>query len=118
MNYGALNKMGIDTKQALSRFCDNAPMYEKYLMKLTEDQTFAALQQAMQENEYEEAFRLAHTLKSILGNLSINHLLERFTELSDCLRGGMDMERAQELTALLKSEYSLCIEKIKEAHHE
>lgn len=117
MNYLALNEIGIDTQQALSRFCNNAAMYEKYLMKLTEDETFSALQTAMQDKNYEGAFRLAHTIKGVVGNLSVNHLFRQFTELTDCLRNASDIKSAEEIFEALQRDYPLCIEKIKEAHY-
>ena len=51
-------------------------LIRKFTLKFLEDQSYSLLKQALGDNNYEEAFRGAHTLKGVCQNLSfdIGHL--------------------------------------------
>lgn len=48
----------------------------KFTLKFLEDQSYSLLKQALGDNNYEEAFRGAHTLKGVCQNLSFDRLYE------------------------------------------
>lgn len=61
-------------------------MIWKFLFKFLEDKSYGELLTAMQENDYEAAFRAAHTVKGICQNLSLTKLYEISEQLTQALR--------------------------------
>ena len=51
-------------------------LIRKFTLKFIEDQSYPLLKQALGDNNYEEAFRGAHTLKGVCQNLSFDRLYE------------------------------------------
>ena len=58
-------------------------LIRKFTLKFLEDQSYSLLKQALGDNNYEEAFRGAHTLKGVCQNLSFDRLYEVSSELTD-----------------------------------
>ena len=50
-------------------------LIQRFTLKFLEDQSYPLLKQALGDNNYEEAFRGAHTLKGVCQNLSFDRLL-------------------------------------------
>ena len=71
-----LKDMGFDLDDALKRFVNNEALYEKFLVKFSSDPNYSLLVDSVKNCNKEEAFKAAHTLKGVCGNLSINRLLE------------------------------------------
>lgn len=61
-------------------------LIRKFTLKFLEDQSYSLLKQALGDNNYEEAFRGAHTLKGVCQNLSFDRLYEVSYELTELLR--------------------------------
>ena len=61
-------------------------LIRKFTLKFLEDQSYSLLKQALGDNNYEEAFRGAHTLKGVCQNLSFDRLYEVSSELTELLR--------------------------------
>ena len=61
---------------------------QKYVLKFLDDGSFDLLVQSTQAENWEEAFRAAHTIKGICQNLSITRLGDSAARLTDALRGG------------------------------
>ena len=51
-------------------------LIRKFTLKFLEDQSYPLLKQALGDNNYEETFRGAHTLKGVCQNLSFDRLYE------------------------------------------
>ena len=62
---------------------------EMFAMKFLKDGSFAALEEAMEKEDYESAFRATHTLKGVCANLGISKLQAVSSELTEQLRGGV-----------------------------
>ena len=60
---------------------------QKFLMLFLKDTSFSDLENGIRSGNVEEAFRAAHTLKGICGNLSLTKLLALAEELTEALRG-------------------------------
>ena len=74
--FAQLNRMGIDTQQALDRFMGNEALFLSFLCKLPEKLDFSRICQAL-ETEDEETFYLhVHNLKGMAGNLSIEPIFD------------------------------------------
>lgn len=91
-----LKEAGIDTEEALSRMMGNETLFIRILSKLCEDTNYDDLMKGLSSGDLEGAFRAAHTLKGIYGNVSATELFRLFSEQTELLRAG-DMEGAKEL---------------------
>lgn len=97
MNKQILQAAGINYDEGVSRFAGKTELYEKYLKKFVDDASFPQLQDAMEQENYPEAFRQAHTLKGVTGNLSLTPLFEALSPLVEALRGAQNISLAHAL---------------------
>ncbi len=82
-----LQRNGADIKSALRSFMGKEEMYEKYLVKfLAEDPNYDNLMISLENKDYSEAFRCAHTLKGVSINLGLTPLYQSASELTEQLR--------------------------------
>lgn len=86
MDKSTLAKRGIDVDDALNRFMGNQPLYVKCLRQFLEDENYSKLTKALDTQDYEGAFRFAHTPKGVVGNLSLTNLYAAVTPLVESLR--------------------------------
>ena len=63
-------------------------LIRRFALKFLEDQSYIQLKQALENKNYEDAFRGAHTLKGVCQNLSFDRLYEVSHELTELLRDG------------------------------
>lgn len=63
-------------------------LIQKFVLKFLDDASYTALLHSMEEKNYEEAFRAAHTIKGVCQNLGFTKLLASSSELSEALRSG------------------------------
>ncbi|MGN1295115.1 MAG: Hpt domain-containing protein [Bacilli bacterium] len=81
-------KFGGDYKLVLSRLMMDK-MVDRFIRKFLDDQSYNLLITSLNEKNYEEAFRAAHTLKGLCLNLCLDGLLKPVVELTEKLRGGV-----------------------------
>lgn len=60
----------------------------KFLLRFPEDPSFQALKESLGAENYEEAFRAAHTLKGVCQNLGLEKLYQSCSEITEKLRDG------------------------------
>lgn len=83
MNRYKLTKAGVDVNEGLKRLDNDKDFYEELLEKFCSDSHFAELKKAMEAEDSELAFKAAHALKGMAGNLScikLYHVLVPFVE--------------------------------------
>lgn len=78
--------MGSDFEGVLGRMGSEA-MVKRFALKFLDDPSYSNLVKAMEEQNAEEAFRAAHTLKGICLNLGLDRLYKVSAELTERLRG-------------------------------
>ena len=88
-----------DFEDVASRLRTNERI-KKFLVKVLNDTSFDLLCKSVEEENWEEAFRAAHTLKGVCQNLSITKLYKSASLLSDSLREGK--RDNQEIIPMLK----------------
>ena len=71
-------------------------LVQKFVLKFLDDGSYDLLCRSLEEKNYEEAFRAAHTIKGMCQNLSFSLLQESSSQLTEALRGGVTPE-AKEL---------------------
>ena len=89
-------------------------LIRKFTLKFLEDQSYSLLKQALGDNNYEEAFRGAHTLKGVCQNLSFDRLYEVSSELTELLRDTTgDQPGIPETMEKVTEIYEITIDEIK-----
>lgn len=83
--------LGGDFEAVTSRF-PNEKFVQKYLLKFLSDGSYDLLIRSMEEQNYAEAFRAAHTIKGVCQNLSIDKLQASSSRLCEALRNGYTPE--------------------------
>lgn len=86
-------------------------LVQKFILKFLEDGSFDLLCRSLEEKNYEEAFRAAHTIKGICQNLSFTALLASSSSLTEALRFGRILE-AESLAAQVRQDYQKTLEAI------
>jgi chemotaxis protein histidine kinase CheA len=104
-----LIQKGFDVEGTMRRFLNNEPLYIKCMKKFLDDKSFENLKKAYDENNCEECFKHAHTMKGFVSNLGINEMYHLLIPMVEKLRGG-DINVAdelKELEVLYKETYSI-----------
>jgi HPt (histidine-containing phosphotransfer) domain-containing protein len=83
-----LAKWGCDIPSALERFDGDKDLYKECLKIFASDENFDGLKKNMADKNVEEAFKSAHALKGVAGNLSLGILYKNICTVSDSLKAG------------------------------
>lgn len=83
-----LNKLGVNTEEALARFMNNSALYVKMLGKFPAAVKDADVSAHFDAKDYDGAVSAAHTLKGVTGNLSLTPLFTAYTDIVALLRAG------------------------------
>lgn len=97
-----LMESGINYTEAMERFGGNADLYQRLAIKFLNDPHFSALEEALEEGDADQAFREAHSLKGVAGNLSFSKLYDEACRMSDALRNH-DLATAGSLIASMRA---------------
>lgn len=81
-----LEENGADVEATLKRFMGNDAIYLKFLGKFPGDPNYANLGANMEAGNYEEAYKCAHALKGVVGNLGLTPIFENVSVLVEELR--------------------------------
>ena len=96
--------MGADYEDVIRRLSTEDRVV-RFLTRLPDDGSFAALQAALDRQDYQEAFRYAHTIKGICLNLGLTTLLQSSSALADNLRAGQADSNTPALFQALRRDY-------------
>lgn len=91
---------GIDLVDAEDRFDGNVGLYERMALKYENDDHMVALKAAMEMKDYDEAYKQAHGLKGVAGNLSFATLYQQASIVSDALKTGEAFGAAEHMEPL------------------
>lgn len=103
--------IGGDYDDVLGRFRREA-LVEKFVLKFPEDKSYTELCRAIDENNGENAFRAAHTIKGVCQNLGFTVLFSRACELTEDLRAFAITEKTLELFRQVSSLYEKTVSQI------
>ncbi len=95
---------GIDVDEAMARFVQNEALMMKFLLRFSQDKNFALLKQAMENRDAAAGYTAAHTLKGVVGNLSMKALFDQASAVTEDLRRG-DLDSAMEKMPELENQY-------------
>ena len=92
-------QIGGDYADTLQRLC-NENMVKKFVKKYQDDPTCADLHNAVLQQDWEAAFRGAHTLKGVAQNLGFERLYQVSAVLTEAMRGNKPLEDRSLLDAV------------------
>ncbi len=95
---------------AISRM-QNDERIKKYLNFFLMDESYKSLEEGMNSNDCEMAFRGAHTLKGVCQNMAFTYLSTIVEQITEELRA-KDIEKAKLTFKKVKEEYEKVIEEI------
>ena len=107
----ALTAAGIDVDSVMQRFMGSERLTEKFMKRFADDETFSQLEKAIAEGDSDGAFRAAHTLKGVAGNLGMTELFDRTSEMTERFRAH-DMTGAAEDLAALRTVYERILQAV------
>lgn len=96
-----LSELGVNTKEGLERCLNNEDFYFRLITKAINDDSFIKLKKELENKNYDEAFKIAHSLKGVLGNLSITPMYKIVYELTELLRVKKDIDYKEYIDKLL-----------------
>ncbi len=108
--------MGGDYADVTSRLRSES-LVQKFMLRFLDDRSYELFCTSMEEKNYEEAFRAAHTIKGLCQNLGFARLLESSSGMSDALRHGWTPE-ADALISQLESDYRATVDAIQKFQRE
>lgn len=115
-----LEEMGMDVNTTVNRFMGNEALYLKFLYKFQNDQSVANIQQHITDQNAEEIFKSAHTLKGVAANLGLDPIAQHASDITELLRGksqfsDVDTDKLGTLNAELRTIYEALM-KVLAAH--
>ena len=96
--------MGGNYDEVLGRLRSDR-LIQKFVLKFVDDGSYQLLLDSMSSQNYEEAFRAAHTIKGVCQNLSIDKLQASSSRLCESLRNGYTPE-SDALAEEVRADYS------------
>ncbi len=100
-----LNEFGANTKEGLDRCMNNEAFYLRLVDKAINDDSFIKLKDELENKNYDEAFKIAHSLKGVLGNLSLTPLYDLAVEITEYLRISKEIDYFELINKLI----NICI---------
>ena len=103
--------MGGNYESAVGRLRSER-LVQKFILKFLDDGSYDLLCKSLEEENYAEAFRAAHTIKGVCQNLSIDKLQDSSSRLCEALRNGYTPE-ADALAEEVRADYSQTVDAIR-----
>ncbi len=97
-----LIQAGVDVNSALDRFMGNSALMIKFLKKFPADENYNTLVTSLEADKFDDAFKAAHTLKGLCGNLSLSKLQTIVSEQTELLRAGKGAEAKEMMPGVVK----------------
>ena len=91
-------------QEVLGRLYSEA-LVKKFAGKFLADQSFQQLKSSLEEGNYDEAFRAAHTLKGVTQNLAFTKLYLSSHEITEALRT-KNYDQALQLLVKVEADYN------------
>lgn len=103
-------RLGGDYDGVLSRMMSEATV-KKFAVKFLSDKSYDLLISSLENADYKEAFRAAHTIKGICQNLGFGMLFGSVNPLTESLRSA-DAPPPEELVEAVKRDYEKTVSAI------
>ena len=103
--------MGGNYEDAIGRLRSER-LVQKFVLKFMADGSYDLLCRSLEEKNYSEAFRAAHTIKGVCQNLGFTKLGDSSSRLTDALRSG-SMDGVEKLVEKVKGDYEQTVNAIR-----
>lgn len=103
--------LGGDYDDAVKRLMKES-LVHKFVLKFLNDTSYSMLTESMESEDYETAFRAAHTLKGVCQNLSFTALYESSVRVNEALRAD-NVEEAKVLMDKVTEDYNKTVTALK-----
>ena len=104
----ALKGGGFDLEKTIERFSGNVDMYERFLKKFPNDESFAQIAPAFAANNREAALNAAHTLKGVSANLGMTALYEACSNTVDLIRADKFEDARASCAEIDRTSHDVC----------
>ncbi len=81
-----LNDFGANTSEGLKRCLNMESFYLDLVKTAMNDEQLVKLGKAIENNDYDQAFEITHSLKGVYSNLSLTPLCEPISEMTELFR--------------------------------
>ena len=92
MTVESLKAAGANVEEGLARYLNKEDFYLKMVNMGLNNQNFQLLGPALESKDYNKAFELCHSLKGVIGNLSLTPLYDLICQLTEILRSKTDTD--------------------------
>ena len=92
MTIEALKNAGVNVEEGLTRCLGKEDFYLKMVNMGLTNQNFQLLGPAIEAKDFDRAFELCHSLKGVIGNLSLTPLYDLICTLTEMLRSKTDTD--------------------------
>ena len=92
MTIEALKNAGVNVEEGLTRCLGKEDFYLKMVNMGLNNQNFQLLGPAIEAKDFDRAFELCHSLKGVIGNLSLTPLYDLICTLTEMLRSKTDTD--------------------------
>ena len=99
----ALQDLGVNTKEGLARCLNKEEFYFRLISKSMKEDSFEKLKEAVEANDLDKAFELAHALKGVTGNLSLTPLYDTIAEMTELLRARKQVDYTPYVKAMMEN---------------
>lgn len=108
-----LKEMGADTDEALERCLKKPELYQKLLQKVPANIEKLEVLSFLDAADYKTAETNAHTIKGVVGNLSLTPLFKAYTEIVNLLRADKPEDARKALVDILpvQEQFIACIKR-------
>ena len=102
-----LKQFGANTDEGIARCAGMEALYLRLVKMIPAEKSFEILKTALEANDLDEAFTAAHTLKGVLGNLSLTPMYDICADMTEKLRQRTAMDYSSQLNELLDKKAQL-----------
>ena len=103
----ALQDLGVNTKDGMARCLNNEQFYFRMLTTALGDDSCEKLAAAIEANDLDKAFELAHALKGVMGNLALTPIYDPVNEMLELLRSRTQMDYSPYIKTILEKKQAL-----------
>jgi len=103
----ALRAFGANTDEGLARCFQKEDFYLRLVKTMPGDTKFDEMAAAVERGDLAEGFELAHSLKGVLGNLSLTPLYEPVCQITELLRARTETDYSALLGEILRQRDAL-----------
>ena len=96
-----LKAFGANTDEGVARCAGKPDFYLRLVNRVPGDANFEKLADAIARNDLDAAFDAAHSLKGVVGNLSLTPIFTPVSEITESLRARKEMDYSPLLSEIL-----------------